>query len=197
MPSEDGTSSANAHHAEVVSDQDEPQASSQGLIARGTAHQSRGKLSDKNLPLGGVARHTLGVSLLLVVVVLWTLSNFLASTIFADNTYSKPFFITYLSTGVFTLTLIPLTLRHIFQWWKERRSNTTGLLQTEAGRRDGEESHPFLTSGEDVNGNQQDGPGPVAGVLPCYNKETGPGRMDFRATARLSLQFCLLWAYGH
>lgn len=33
----------------------------------------------KNLFLGGIARHTLGIGLLLITVVLWTASSFLAS----------------------------------------------------------------------------------------------------------------------
>jgi solute carrier family 35 protein F5 len=37
-----------------------------------------GSIRDK-LGLGGVARRTLGIALLLVVVFLWTLSNFMAS----------------------------------------------------------------------------------------------------------------------
>ncbi|ERS95795.1 hypothetical protein HMPREF1624_07871 [Sporothrix schenckii ATCC 58251] len=60
--------------------------------------------------LAGVARRTLGISMLMVTVFLWTASNFLASFIFSDNTYSKPFFMVYLNTSVFALSLIPMGL---------------------------------------------------------------------------------------
>ncbi|KAL6950050.1 hypothetical protein ACO0QE_000720 [Hanseniaspora vineae] len=52
----------------------------------------------------------LGLSLLSVVVIFWVLSSFLINTIFEDNSYRKPFFITYINTASFTAYLIiPLT----------------------------------------------------------------------------------------
>ncbi|KIW12000.1 hypothetical protein PV08_09274 [Exophiala spinifera] len=76
--------------------------------------------------MAGLARHTLGLMLLLLVVFLWTLSNFLGSifciedtnedrktwqSIFADKTYAKPFFLTYLNTSMFMLAMIPTLVR--------------------------------------------------------------------------------------
>lgn len=65
------------------------------------------------LGFGGVARRTLGITLLLVTVFLWTASNFLASYIFSDHTYDKPFFVVYINTSVFALSLVPMLVRFV------------------------------------------------------------------------------------
>lgn len=67
------------------------------------------------LGLGGVARRTLGITLLLVTVCLWTVSNFLASYIFSDHTYDKPFFVVYINTSVFALSLVPMFARYVMR----------------------------------------------------------------------------------
>lgn len=67
------------------------------------------------LGLGGVARRTLGITLLLVTVCLWTTSNFLASYIFSDHTYDKPFFVVYINTSVFAISLVPMLARFVSQ----------------------------------------------------------------------------------
>lgn len=65
-----------------------------------------------SLGLGGFARRTLGITLLLVTVFLWTTSNFLASYIFSDHTYDKPFFLVYINSSIFAISLIPLFARY-------------------------------------------------------------------------------------
>ena len=40
---------------------------------------SLGEIKSTRIPIAGLARHTLGIILILVTVVLWTVSNFLAS----------------------------------------------------------------------------------------------------------------------
>ncbi|ROV94063.1 hypothetical protein VMCG_08214 [Cytospora schulzeri] len=65
------------------------------------------------LGLAGVARRTLGISLLLVTVCLWTTSNFLASYIFSDRTYNKPFFVVYVNTSIFAISLVPMFVKYV------------------------------------------------------------------------------------
>ncbi|KAG8159212.1 hypothetical protein KVR01_010873 [Diaporthe batatas] len=65
-----------------------------------------------SLGLGRFARRTLGITLLLVTVFLWTTSNFLASYIFSDHTYDKPFFLVYINSSIFAISLIPLFARY-------------------------------------------------------------------------------------
>ncbi|KAI5285624.1 hypothetical protein KEM52_002362 [Ascosphaera acerosa] len=66
----------------------------------------------------GLQRHTLGIALLMAVVILWTTSNFLASSIFADATFSKPFFMTYLNTSSFTISLLPTVGSRVYRMWR-------------------------------------------------------------------------------
>ncbi|KAF2011211.1 hypothetical protein BU24DRAFT_354036 [Aaosphaeria arxii CBS 175.79] len=82
-------------------------------------------------------RHTIGILLLLATVFLWTASNFLASTIFADDSYSKPYFVTYTNTAFFLLPLIPIFLRHV---WDDRSTIASNFSQ----------KTPFLSQIQDL-----------------------------------------------
>ena len=61
-----------------------------------------------------------GVSLLLLVVLLWTSSNFLTNYQLTKG-YGKPFAVTYLNTASFTLYLIPFAV--VFQQRRKSNSN--------------------------------------------------------------------------
>ncbi|CCD23755.1 uncharacterized protein NDAI_0C00940 [Naumovozyma dairenensis CBS 421] len=52
-------------------------------------------------------RWTLGLIMLGIVIILWVLSSFLINLIFEDDSYRKPFFITYLNTAAFIFYLLP------------------------------------------------------------------------------------------
>ncbi|KAL2135206.1 hypothetical protein VTI74DRAFT_9412 [Chaetomium olivicolor] len=140
----------------------------------------------ERLGLGGVARRPLGIALLLVVVFLWTLSNFLASYIFSDGTYNKPFFLVYVNTSCFAISLIPITVRHVMQngldatkitalaMWREWRLGVTPLK----ARDEGEDEERLLVDDEgslDALGNRPE------------------GKLSLAETARLSLEFAMLW----
>ncbi|RMZ82441.1 hypothetical protein DV737_g2077, partial [Chaetothyriales sp. CBS 132003] len=66
-----------------------------------------------------MSSYTFGLVLLLFVVFLWTASSFLGSSIFADGTYAKPFFLTYLNTSTFILAAAPNFLGAA---WRNRKS---------------------------------------------------------------------------
>lgn len=92
-----------------------PLSSSIASLGASGAKGSRGAAGGgllASLGLGGFARRTLGITLLLVTVFLWTASNFLASYIFSDHTYDKPFFVVYINTSIFAISLIPLFVRY-------------------------------------------------------------------------------------
>ena len=97
-------------------------------------------------------RHTLGITLLLVTVVLWTASNFLASTIFADNTYSKPYFVTYVNSAFFIIPLIPILAakerRHPGQFREIYTGLRSGVWQYRPVKSEDEED-PFLKPSDD------------------------------------------------
>lgn len=157
--------------------------------------------------LAGVARHTLGLILLLCVVFLWTLSNFLGSSIFADNSYAKPFFLTYLNTSFFMLCILPRLgagalrrgrrgtlvedVKGAFTWKTVRRflkgdsecSDDTAGTYVAVRSAEDEEEEVFLKPGNRKTG--------------VNDKELqgtqDPGSLGLIETARKSLAFCILW----
>nr|WOD45904.1 hypothetical protein [Trichoderma atroviride] len=140
----------------------------------------------ERLGLGGVARRTLGICFLLTTVFLWTLSNFLASFIFSDQTYDKPFFLVYFNTSMFAISLIPMFIRYLAQRgihglrsdvrriWAEHRYRAAVASPTTD--EEGAEVHERLLVNEH---------GPV------WNSTDE--KLGFRETAVLSLEFCILW----
>ncbi|KAK4153126.1 hypothetical protein C8A00DRAFT_43906 [Chaetomidium leptoderma] len=153
-----------------------------------------GTIRDK-LGLGGVARRTLGIGLLLVVVFLWTLSNFLASYIFSDGTYSKPFFLVYVNTSCFAISLIPLTIRYVMQngvdslvgaalqMWREKRFGMTPLRTSAA------EDDDDVSAGERLLVDDEGNPDAALDLLPPGEEQ----KLTVPETARLSLEFSMLW----
>lgn len=176
------------------------------------------------LGLQGVARRTLGITLLLVTVFLWTLSNFLASYIFSDHTYDKPFFVVYINSSVFAISLVPMLLRFVAREGLEGVSREARALLTtrSGGTGDGagasagnkergasipdEEHHGLLARSEseddllDVEGEAGSGSS-GAFELDVDASELGDAsgagdadeKLSLRATAVLSLEFCMLW----
>ncbi|KAF1834666.1 hypothetical protein BDW02DRAFT_497784 [Decorospora gaudefroyi] len=151
-------------------------------------------------------RHAVGIVLLLATVLLWTASNFLASTIFADDSYSKPYFVTYVNTSFFLLPLIPMFLHHL--WIHRFPSHTTStarqpllahirtLLQQPAGKWTLLRSHAAPSAPSSKHGDE------ATEVLlsssanslhrrPVDNRTDGG--LTLHETAKLALEFCILW----
>lgn len=167
------------------------------------------------LGLGGVARRTLGMTLLLVTVFLWTTSNFLASYIFSDHTYDKPFFVVYINTSVFAISLLPMLVRFIQQHGIEGvRSELRALVRAPPGgsaksgaRRGSLLGHPAAankTPDEEAHGllasDDEDEDGEAgsshSSTFEVDDTEAGGGegeKLNLRETAMLSLEFCMLW----
>ncbi|KAF4468975.1 integral membrane [Fusarium albosuccineum] len=138
------------------------------------------------LGLGGVARRTLGFALLMLTVFFWTLYNFIASYIFSDHTYNKPFFVVYLNTSIFAISLIPKFVRYV------RRNGLHGL-RYEAGQLWTQYWHPSSrtkTIREDPD--EGSGEGLISGG---YDNAEGSSneKMGFHETAIVSFEFCMLW----
>ncbi|KAL4975388.1 hypothetical protein BDW66DRAFT_137594 [Aspergillus desertorum] len=153
--------------------------------------------------LVGIARKTLGICLLLIVVILWTASNFLASTIFADDTYSKPFFVTYLNTSIFILplfTIVSSRLWGLFRAGKLYQVQSLGnLLQRFDSHYSSAESERILghdhgTGPGGEHGHGHDGSGAwSASRRGSAAKGHGNEKLGLKKTAKLSFHFCLLW----
>ncbi|KAF1815329.1 hypothetical protein P152DRAFT_378411, partial [Eremomyces bilateralis CBS 781.70] len=161
-------------------------------------------------------RHMLGVALLLVTVVLWTASNFLASTLFADNTYSKPFFVTYVNTSFFIIPLIPILGRRLHQdpsQWTQIRdalSDVQGVITLRRFRKKASRYEQIADEEEDdeqpgANPPRhhrtvsqsllvEDGPTPTTSTPLDPEPKDDPDRpLTLKETVKLSIEFSLLW----
>lgn len=152
------------------------------------------------VPGKGLARHSIGIILLLITVILWTASNFLASTIMADNSYSKPYFVTYINSSFFSIFLV---------WAAVKRACGNPDFNQESLRRDissiGYE--PINAHEEQELSKQRDEREMAADPHPCnlcphadssvsleeLQETTLSRRLSLSQTARLSFEFCLLW----
>ncbi|XP_014556226.1 hypothetical protein COCVIDRAFT_26943 [Bipolaris victoriae FI3] len=169
---------------------------------------------DKMGAWSGKVRHAIGIGFLLATVFLWTASNFLASTIFADNSYSKPYFVTYVNTSFFILPLLPMLLHCL--WSDYRQPNTArqprqpfithiyNLLQRRTGKwtllREHESSSSLAPSHESRNDEATEvllsssAPGSLnLGRGKDVGHETDEGGLTLHDTAKLALEFCILW----
>ncbi|KHO00315.1 heme oxygenase-like, multi-helical [Metarhizium album ARSEF 1941] len=141
--------------------------------------------------LGGVARRTLGVCLLLLTVFLWTLTNFLASFIFSDHTYDKPFFLVYINTSIFAISLIPMFAKYLVR--KGVRGMRHDLVQmwNEYGQ---QSSYTAIAPEDDSLDNET----LMAGNETAVGAIARPDEtLSLRETAILSLEFCMLWFFAN
>ncbi|KAJ5690242.1 hypothetical protein N7462_004634 [Penicillium macrosclerotiorum] len=168
------------------------------LLGRIPTTSRRGSAAVTDMPgssVAGLARRTLGIALLLVVVLLWTASNFLGSTIFADKTYPKPFFVTYINTSIFILPLFTILAGRTWSLWRARKLSQITSFRSLLRHLDYEyqksEEQGILRSGLLDDESRDHG---------IENSQYARSQMDerksklgLRATAKLSFEFCLLW----
>ncbi|KAL8658151.1 MAG: hypothetical protein Q9226_001234 [Calogaya cf. arnoldii] len=164
---------------------------------------------DSSLPppkshFAGVGRHTLGIILLLTTVFLWTASSFLASTIFADNTYSKPYFVTYINSSFFTALLLPVLLQRLLGpngRWRHlvprRQTDAKYALLAEderitvvkTGGEEGRIADCGIVNDGSIPNNQKE----TTGLPEGADVEAVEDRLSIRDTAWLSFEFSVLW----
>ncbi|OLN84435.1 putative vacuolar membrane protein [Colletotrichum chlorophyti] len=146
------------------------------------------------LGLAGVARRTLGISLLLVTVLLWTISNFLASYIFSDHSYDKPFFVVYMNTSVFAVSLVPMLVRFLVRHGVAGLRNEAMVVWNE--HRHGREAIKTAEDEEDTVAGERllvdDEP-----TLEMEGFEKAVEQLSLRETAVISLEFCMLWFFAN
>ncbi|KAF8349965.1 vacuolar membrane protein [Amanita rubescens] len=122
-----------------------------------------------------------GVVILLIVVFLWTASNFVTQNLYKDG-YEKPFLVTYLNTSSFVLYLLPYYVSKHRDLWP--LSSSSGLR------------HEYQSLNTTAEGNEEAFPEPTASNAPV--QEVGEPRVDLpplttKQTAHLALVFCFLW----
>ncbi|EXF81852.1 uncharacterized protein N0V96_003781 [Colletotrichum fioriniae] len=145
--------------------------------------------------LGGVARRTLGISLLLVTVLLWTISNFLASYIFSDHSYDKPFFVVYMNTSVFAVSLIPMLVRFLMQHGIEGLRREAMVVWNE--QRYGKDLKTAEDEEDTVAGERLLVDDEPSLEMEGFETTTRVERLTFRETAVISLEFCMLWFFAN
>jgi solute carrier family 35 protein F5 len=158
----------------------------------------------------GKWRRTVGLMMLGVVVFLWTASNFLASAVLADNTYSKPFFLVYVNTSFFILPLIPVLAikahrqpEEIRQWKNDLAgscSRSWAFVSRKSGH--GATARPSLGRLHSIRRQQalSDSQQLLLGDrMPSsqhLSNKTYPGtprQLTLTETTRLGFEFCILW----
>lgn len=142
-------------------------------------------------------------------------NTYTTQTIFADDTYSKPYFVTYVNTSFFILPVLPMMLRLA---WRERGRQSTfkGLLNRKVGNyaliTQNEEEDDYIKTGEG-RGNRASG---AAQMLLAEELEDEAGRsarsgsgsgssrslgskdvLTVWDTMRLSIEFCIPWVRLH
>ncbi|PHH53086.1 putative vacuolar membrane protein YML018C [Ceratocystis fimbriata CBS 114723] len=164
--------------------------------------------------LGGLGRRTLGISLLMVTVILWTCSNFMASSIFSDATYDKPFFVVYVNTSIFALYLVPsfvkfvykhglsglrIEAQHIWAEYQLSKKSPSSSSTSRFLRLDNESSpnHGLLSSIDDIDGRDSLDRLPNEEDSIKGSKEQGTARLSMLETLRLAAEFALLWFFAN
>ncbi|KIJ45636.1 hypothetical protein M422DRAFT_67097 [Sphaerobolus stellatus SS14] len=118
-----------------------------------------------------------GLLLLSIVVVLWTLSNFVTQALFI-NGYHKPFLVTYLNTSSFAFYLIPSAIRY---YYKRR--------QDDKGNGPNREQYAPLPTSSALEIASSAPPGPVE---PSSDYTDLPP-LTTTETAQLASIFCFFW----
>ncbi|CZR57384.1 related to integral membrane protein [Phialocephala subalpina] len=139
--------------------------------------------------LENIARRTLGITLLLTTVF-----------IFADNTYSKPYFVTYVNTATFAISLVPIMIRLSYEHGFEHvRTSCVEFWRGSVNqyRAIGTKSEDREDDAEDAMSASQtrllvDNEGGVIDALPG-DAQVQEQKLNLQETAKLSLEFCLLW----
>lgn len=159
---------------------------------------SRGNLigEGRTLGVGHLARRTLGIILLLVTVFLWSTSNFLTSYIFSDHTFNKPFFAVYINTSIFAASMIPISIKYVIQnggfaHVKNQALQAWRARARGAGRLKPKSEDDSSILGERLLVSEEEGSVEVHGILESVEP------LSFLETAKLSLQFSLLWFVGN
>ncbi|KAG2736809.1 hypothetical protein G9P44_000899 [Scheffersomyces stipitis] len=139
----------------------------------------------------------LGLINLSAVVVFWVLSSFLVNSLVEDDSYRKPFFITYINTGCFCFYIIPylklenLTIKQFIENLKSDYQQSYTRLRGS----DEESSVSGYGSNDDLQGlhSQQ-----AIASERLHVSESGSDKSDDETintyeTVKLSLQFIILW----
>jgi len=162
--------------------------------------------------LGGrLGRRALGLFCLMVTVCLWTVSSFLASSIFSDSTYSKPFFVVYINSSIFAISLIPITIRYITrnggfgeaqnlarQAWRERHQSSERVKTFHDEEAEAFMADDQLTVDDEASLEDFETGGPRrSNASSSHGKSSPDAKLTLWETSWLSLEFSILWVLAN
>ena len=131
-----------------------------------------------------------------------------AQTIFADSSYDKPYFVTYINTAFFLIPLLPMFIHHL---WADRQNSTVhrqplaaqlrNFLNRRAGKwtllRDHESPSssrsPSKSRSESEGAELLLGDSTHGSVQDAQELRPGDEGLTLQETAKLALEFCVLW----
>lgn len=125
----------------------------------------------------------------------------LVQYIFSDHTYDKPFFLLYMNSSVFAASLIPMFIKYLLrsgihglrsdvaQLWHGDKHGATGTKTEE----DDSGGDPALGERLLVDDDNDDASVLQGGLTGSRT----PDKLSFRETAKLSLEFCVLWSLAN
>lgn len=115
-------------------------------------------------------------------------------SIFANNTYAKPFFLTYLNTSMFMLAMIPTLLRSAYRSQRKHRNLYSAVRSAFTTKK--EDYRPLYNSGT-LDPEDSESESFIKPTKSITDQEAEVAEKDKHlgivATARLSLAFCFLW----
>ncbi|KAL6402205.1 putative vacuolar membrane protein [Ilyonectria robusta] len=134
-----------------------------------------------------MGRRTLGILCLMVTVFFWTLYNFMASYIFSDHSYDKPFFVVYFNTSIFALSLVPRFFKYLRVRGIRGLRHDAVVVWNEC--RYGVVKKTVREDSDDLAGERL----LSEELLHVESNAKGEEKLDFRETAIISLEFSMLW----
>ena len=174
----------------VIEEGDATRGSMESSVVQRGSHES--SKSSKS-PVKRLARHTLGIILILVTDLLWTASNFLGSDLFADGSYTKPYFVTYVNSSFFVLFLVFNAARRLWvSGGSIQRALRSEHTPPEYAPIDEDEG---MIKPDEEDAAQQASQLSVDDHLAGsgLTKDSNTDRLTLRETAWLSFEFCILW----
>jgi solute carrier family 35, member F5 len=114
--------------------------------------------------------------------------------IFSDHTYDKPFFVVYINTSLFAISLIPMVIHYVAKNGISALYNAAVEIWNE--QRHGRRPLKSVAEEEDTTAGERllvDDEGSFEDPDGSKNSES----LSFRETAVLSLEFCMLWFFAN
>jgi solute carrier family 35 protein F5 len=122
---------------------------------------------------------------------------------FADNTFSKPFFVTYVNTSFFIIPLIPTIAKRFYRLQRAGKLSQITSIRSLLSELDAPKKHqeedPFLKADEEESNDGLGQHSPAEQLLDSQpagveaTLDESSEKLGLKATAKLSLEFCMLW----